>query len=433
MSYFKHLATVVMCVALAACGGGGGSAGSTSTGSGSGSGSGSGTGGTTDTAATPKVTLALLNSSQASVSTIAIGGGFVARATVLDAAGAPVGNNLVTFSLNGTSIAALNPDTALTNASGVAEVAIAPASVSSLGAGSVTASSKVGTATVTGSKDFAVSATSLTLSALTAGSATLPSGGNTTVATTASIGGAPATVPVNVTFSATCGRINGTNGSFSVSTNGSGVATADYTAVDETGGLCSGSVTVTASSAGAGVARNTTITVAAPAATAVTFVSATPTQVFVSGSGATEQSILRFKVLSSGTPLPSQAVTFTVPSNSLGVGLISPSTVTNAQGEATVTLQSGTLPGPVKVRAALTGNAAIFAETQNLTIASGPPSQSFMSLSVETFNIEGATIDGVSTKLTARLADRQGNAVEDGTVVNFVSEGGQVAFSCATL
>jgi hypothetical protein len=55
-----------------------------------------------------------------------------------------------------------------------------------------------------------------------------------------------------------------------------------------------------------------------------------------------------------------------------------------------------------------------------------------MSLAVETFNIEGWVIDGTSTQLTVRVADRQGNAVEDGTVVNFTAEGGQVARSCAT-
>jgi hypothetical protein len=55
-----------------------------------------------------------------------------------------------------------------------------------------------------------------------------------------------------------------------------------------------------------------------------------------------------------------------------------------------------------------------------------------MSLSVETFNIEGWNRDGTGTKLTVRLADRQGNPVEDGTVVNFTAEGGQVASSCAT-
>jgi hypothetical protein len=93
---------------------------------------------------------------------------------------------------------------------------------------------------------------------------------------------------------------------------------------------------------------------------------------------------------------------------------------------------SGTIPGPVKVRAQLVADATIFAETQNLTVSSGPPSQRFMSLSVSTSNIEGMNIDGTGTLITVRLADRQGNPVDDGTVVNFTTEGGQVASSCAT-
>jgi hypothetical protein len=75
----------------------------------------------------------------------------------------------------------------------------------------------------------------------------------------------------------------------------------------------------------------------------------------------------------------------------------------------------------------------VFAETQNLSVSSGPPSQRFMSLSVSTFNIEGWNRDGTPTTLTVRLADRQGNPVENGTVVNFTAEGGQVASSCATV
>jgi len=77
-------------------------------------------------------------------------------------------------------------------------------------------------------------------------------------------------------------------------------------------------------------------------------------------------------------------------------------------------------------------DSSVFAETQNLSVSSGPPSQRFMSLSVSTYNIEGANRDGTATTLTVRLADRQGNPVENGTVVNFTAEGGQVASSCAT-
>jgi hypothetical protein len=131
-------------------------------------------------------------------------------------------------------------------------------------------------------------------------------------------------------------------------------------------------------------------------------------------------------------------VQFSIITNPGGVGLGStgataPVTVTtDSQGLASVSVFSGTIPGPVKVRAALVSDATVFAETQNLSVSSGPPSQRFMSLSVSTFNIEGWDVDGTPTTLTARVADRQGNPVDDGTVINFTTEGGQVASSCAT-
>ena len=426
---------------LAACGGGGGSAGSTGTGTGSGSGAGSGAG--AGTTGSPTLVIGIFNSSGAQVTSIATGGGFVARATVKDAAGTAVASKLVTFSLNGASIAVVAPASALTNSAGVAEVTIAPASISSVGAASVSAAADVAGTAVTGKVDFSVQASSLTLSPLVLGSTNLPSGGNTALQVTALIGGVPSTgVPVNVSYTVSCGRINGLDGSaggVSVTTNGSGIAPAVYTAVAADGSLCSGAVNVTASSAGASP-QSATIAVAAATANAVSFVSATPAQIFVAGSGAVDQSLTRFKVLSSaGTALANIQLQFSIVTNPGGVGLnaagsTAPVTATtNALGEATVSVFSGTIPGPVKVRAALVADPSVFAESQNLSVSSGPPSQRFMSLSVETFNIEGWNRDGSSTQLTVRLADRQGNAVEDGTVVNFTAEGGQVASSCATV
>jgi hypothetical protein len=105
---------------------------------------------------------------------------------------------------------------------------------------------------------------------------------------------------------------------------------------------------------------------------------------------------------------------------------------TDSQGLASVSVFSGTIPGPVKLRAALVADPTIFVESQDLSVSSGPPSQRFMSVSVGQFNIEGAERDGISTTVTVHLADRQGNPVDDGTVVNFTAEGGQIASSCAT-
>jgi hypothetical protein len=445
MNFIKCVAALGLTLALAACGGGGGSAGTPLTGTTTPTNSTTG-GTTTDpttgtTTSAPTLVASIVDASGVSVTGISLATGFSARATVKDASGAPVAGKTVTFQITGSAIAVLTPTTQITNASGIAEVAIAPASVSSIGAATLSASANIG-GVVSGSTDFAVQSSSLTLSSITVTPASLPSGGNAPVEVTALIGGVPAVgVPVNVTYTASCGKINGqdtTSGGVSVTTNGSGTASSVYDAIAADGSLCSGSVTLTASSAGA-PSQSKTVTVAAPTANAVVFVSATPSQIFVAGSGALDQAIVKFKVLSSGgVALPSVPVKFSIVTNPGGVGLgavgatapVSATTLSN--GEASVSVFSGSIPGPVKVRAELVSDPVVFSESQNLTVASGPPSQRFMSLSTETFNIEGWDFDGASTQLTVRIADRQGNAVEDGTVINFTAEGGQVARSCAT-
>ena len=431
MRWMRYMVTALAAGFLAACGGGGGSGGTP----------GGGTGGGTPTPA-PIVTVAIVNGSGATVSSVNVGGAFMAQATLKSAAGAAIAGRLVTFEVSDATIATLTPATALTDAAGLAQVKLEPASLSARGAATVKASATVDTEAVTGSTDFAVSASSLALSTLTISPTSLASGGNATVSTTATIGGAPAgATPVNVAFSASCGRIDGqdtTTGSFSKTTNGSGVVSVAYSSVSGSGQPCSGSVTITASSAGA-TAQTGALTVAAPVANTVTFVDAAPQQIFVAGSGAAEQAVLRFRVLSSvGTSLASVPVRLSIETNPGGVGLGASgamgavTTTSDADGYVSIATFSGTIPGPVRVRATLVSNPAVFAESQFLTVASGPPSQRFMSLSASKISLEGWALDGSPTTLTVRLADRQGNAVEDGTVVNFTAEGGQVARSCAT-
>jgi hypothetical protein len=430
MQFMRILCGMLFAALMTACGGGGGSAGTVP---------GGGTSNPGTSTATASVTASIVDGAGAAATAVTLGGAFSAKATVKDKAGLPVADRLVTFKVSNSSLALLSPDTALTNSAGVATVSISAASLTARGAATLSASAIVGDATVTGQTDFSVSASNLTLSAITLGSSTLASGGNTSVTVTALLNGTPSTaVPVNVTFSASCGRINSSAASFSTTTNGSGVAAVTYTAVNADGTLCSGPVTLSATSAGT-TASTASLTVAAAVANAITFVSATPSQIFVAGSGALEQSIVKFKALSGTTPLPNVSVRFSIVTNPGGVGLnASGSTgdvtvTTDSLGEASVTVFSGTIPGPVKVKAALVSDTSVFAESQNLTISSGPPSQRFMSLSVSTFNIEGWNRDGTPTTLTVRLADRQGNPVENGTVVNFTAEGGQVASSCATV
>lgn len=424
---------LLLVAALTACGGGGGSAGATSGGGGSGGG-----GGSTGTAT---VVVTIVNANGDAVTNISFGGAFKLRALVKDANGAVVSGKLVNFSLDGAPIATINPGSALTGATGIAEVAISPSSITANGAASAVSSATVNSAVVEGRVDFSVTPASLSLANFNAGQTSLPSGGNTQIRVDALIGGVSAgAVPVNVTFKGSCGRINGTDATtgVTVTTDGSGRATATYDSVKSDGSLCSSSVQLTASSLGASD-QILGLTVASPTANAVTFVSALPARIFVAGFGATEQSVVKFKVLSqTNTPLSGQELKFSIVTNPGGVGLnasgsSSPVTATSdINGEAIVTIFSGPKPGPVKVRAELSADPTVFAESKNLTVASGPPTQERMDLSVETFNIEGWKLSGVRTKFTVRLADRLGNPVDDGTVVNFVSSGGQIQSSCAT-
>jgi hypothetical protein len=380
--------------------------------------------------------ISVVTAAGTSVNSIALDGGYSARATLTDAEGKPVANKALKFTIEGSSIALLTPDTALTNASGVASVSISPASVSSIGAATLTVSADLAGTAVSSTRDFSVQAANIALSPLRVGSSALNSGGNTSIAVTALLGGTSARgTPVNVSFTASCGRIN--EGVASVTTDGSGVASAVYTAVQANGSPCSGPTTLAASTAGA-AAVAITVNVAPPVANAINFVSAAPQQVFIAGSGAVEQAQLTFRVFSSSlAPIANQSVEFRIVTNPGGVGLgalgsTDPVTATtDSSGAASVSIFAGSIPGPVKVRASLLGT-QVFSESQNMTVASGPPAQNRFSFSAETFNLEGGSTDGTSTPLTVRVADRQGNAVEDGTVINFTSEGGQVSRSCAT-
>ena len=448
MKFVKLICPLLLTVSfgLYGCGGGGGNAG-TPAGSQTLPISSTGSGGTTVVAPTtaasaPKLTVSVINQAGTSVTGIAVGGGFSAQAVLVDAEGVAVAGKLVTFTLSDATIATLRPSTALTGATGVAKVSLSPASITSAGAATVSASSDIAGAAITSKIDFSVAASSLTLSPVVVGNIRLASGANTSLAVTALVAGqASKAIPVNVTFAVSCGRINGvtTTGGVSVTTDGGGIASAVFSAVALDGSLCSGDVIVSASSPNA-TTQTVTLSVATATATAITFVSATPAQIFVSGAGVADQSLAVFKVLSSaGTVLANIPVQFTIATNPGGVGLGSAgsttqvSGTTDAAGLVSVSLFSGTIPGPVKVRASLASNSDVFADSQNLTVASGPPSQRFMSLAVQTNSLEGWSIDGTSTQLTVRLADRQGNAVADGTVMNFTAEGGQIVLHCIAL
>lgn len=172
MKNIKLLVMYAMICLLSACGGGGGDPGtqltkSSGTGGNAGSNSSTGAGDTpTGTTAVPTLKIALVDAAKSPVSnnTILRGASFFVRATLLDASGLPLPNVLVKFTADAATASLTSPST-LTDNSGVAEIAIQSASLKAV-AGSVTATSTIGTQVISGSIDIQTKSAVISLETL---------------------------------------------------------------------------------------------------------------------------------------------------------------------------------------------------------------------------------------------------------------------------
>ncbi len=401
-----------------ACGGGGGSAGTTS--------GSSSTGSTTTTVVvgTPTLTLQLLDTSNAATTSISGGGISTATAKLVDASGNVVANRLVGFVADATLVK-LNPlsGSVLTNSIGVASIQISALSLQVSGASTLKASAQVGTLTYSGSFDYQVSATNLALRSLSLGSSALAAYGNRAVSVQVTANGVPVGTPVQVSFVASCGSITAT-----ANTDASGFASATYKADSQN---CAGTnVNISASTVGA-TALSGQIAVQPTAATNIQFVSTAPTVIYLRDSGATTQALVGFKVVdSNGNPQQNQAVALSFVNSAPGVSMdtvgntVTVTKTSDAAGGVSVAVFSGTVPTPVQVRATLVANGSVTTTSGILTVATGRPVQRAASIAAVKLSLEGFNFDGDTTPITFSIADRQGNPVPDGTVVNFVSQSG---------
>jgi len=273
----------------------------------------------------------------------------------------------------------------------------------------------------------------ITLGGIALGSNSISAYGSTSVSVPVYINSVLATVPMSVTFTSLCVTSGQATLSSPVTTIG-GNATSAYT---DNG--CGTTDTIRASVTGATnspVGAN--ITVAAPTATNIQFVSATPSTIGTStASSASLQtsSVVKFMVVNaSNIGVKNQTVNFSVipASKPGGLKLSASSGTTDSSGNVSVSLIAGTVPTPVWVVATLASDSTIKSQSNTLTITTGLPTQNFFSLSVSTFNIEGWAYDGVTSTLTVIASDRLGNPVPDGTAINFITEGSQVKSPCST-
>ncbi len=384
------------------------------------------------------ITVAMTNSAGAAVTSISSGAPAIVKATVKDTAGAGVANAIVTFSTDAT-LATIAPasKTALTDANGIATITLSAASLTAAGATTITATTQVGTAAITGSKGYSVGAASVAITPPAFGLASLSAFGTTSVSVTVSSNGAPVTTPQTVSFTSPCASSGKAVLTPSVATV-NGIATASYR---DNG--CAGSDTVTASITGI-ASSSATLNVTAPATGSIQFVSATPTLITLKGMGGAgmqESSQVVFKVVdTAGNPIGGKTVNFSLSTAVGGIALATATAISDpTTGQVVVGINAGTVSTPVRVIASTCSSntspcSGTLLSTQSdlLTISTGIPDQQNFSLSATTLNIEGWNYDGTSTTLTVRVADHFNNPVPDGTVVNFVAEGGKINSTCST-
>lgn len=403
----------------------------------------------------------------ASPTTMTLGGTSTVTATCLDGNGDNVVNGTtVTFSVNDSSLGSIVP-TSTTTTNGSAGMTL-------------TALTTPGTATVTaicgtanGTVDIVVTgAASVTVSA---NPATITIGGTSSVtATVLDINGAAIPDGIMITWSLSDSNLGTITTS---STVAGGVASATFTAASNPG-----VITVTATVQG--ISNTAGITIIAPDAGSIEFLSASPQSIGLRGSGQVETAVVKFRVLdiSGNSVLDGTSVDFCLlngPSggrmpnsggeyineadsviesytddpttgmagcydtgeedagydtNSNGI-FDSPmhAAVATVSGVATVNLHSGTVAGPVTIFATVVGG-GISSASPTVSIGGGLPNMAHFTVISDIQNLPGLEFAGKTATISVYLADRFGNGnVLQGTTVSYYAESSATVSSSTTL
>uniref|UniRef100_C6E0S5 Ig-like, group 1 n=1 Tax=Geobacter sp. (strain M21) TaxID=443144 RepID=C6E0S5_GEOSM len=344
--------------------------------------------------------------------------------------GSAAANIPVTFA---TTLGTVTPASGLvTDANGAATITLTAGSTS--GEGQLSASATVENRLVTSTALFSVNLPALQLTNLSfTNNATNNINYGSTQAITVEVrdmaGNLYTAQPVDVVFTS-LGSAAGTSLLSSPVRTVNGIATTTYTANTFSG-------TDTISAAISGFTLNKQLNVIPLSAGSIKYVSASPAIIGLRGMGGfgfQETSRVTFQVFdTSSAPKANQPVTFTLSTTQGGLTLSSTTGSTGADGTVSTIVQSGIITTPVVVIASTNvDGTTLTTQSAQLTVSTGLPSQDQFSLSVANMNPEAYNVDGVTTTVTARLADHFGNPVADGTAVVFTTSGGSIQPSCVT-
>lgn len=427
-----QLSALTTALALAGCGGGGGNDTLPPPVNG---------GGTTDsTGSTPTsainisaISLEGVNSASFIPST-----GATAKVKVTDAAGKGISGAIVAFSASGGVSFSTTNSSVLTDTEGNASIFVKPIDINDNGTYTLTATSTYNSITAT-SKPYAFSLqkTNLKITQLKTEvptNTTLEVGGSTNVSLVVTDENGVLQPNTTVNFTNNCGTFT----EDSVMTNSEGVATTTYSAIKADGSLCTDTSVIITASTTTGVSANTSINLTPIVGNSIAYTTTGAVNLGASNSGSSTSGQIEFTVYSNGKPAANQDVIITKTYAPLDFSFVklgnqSAQTVkSDSNGKVNVTLYPGALPGPVELKATLATNSTITALSKDVAVATGRATQNGMSVSL-TKNTLAVGVDGDTTEVTVRLVDRVGNAVPDGTVVSFVSEGGKITPNCSTV
>jgi hypothetical protein len=181
-------------------------------------------------------------------------------------------------------------------------------------------------------------------------------------------------------------------------------------------------------------AKSLSLSIEPEAFTQLNWLSTTPEQLALKGAGGSEIATLKFRLRSyDDNPILNEEVTFRLIGATGGAALTNTQAYSNAQGEVSVQIASGTSPANITIEAThvLTG---VTATASSLVVASGLSAEGYFELAANLHNPAG--FNRVSRDLVTLVAvatDKAGNPVPDGTRINFLSpEGGNLSPSCQT-
>lgn len=175
----------------------------------------------------------------------------------------------------------------------------------------------------------------------------------------------------------------------------------------------------------------------------ITLAARTAQEIGVSGSGSVETAALTFAVLDgNGIPMNeagSVLVRFVIlnqpsPPGASGSEFIYPEEAeTDPEGQATVTLTSGTRSGPVQIQAIVETEFGTVTSSPVVTVIHGGlPDQDHFTIAPERRNIAGRAIAGLENEIRVVVGDQYANPVQENTQVYFTTNYGVITGSGST-